>query len=229
MVEWHKGEDMLKVVVFDSGWGGELFADTLEEQIPTIEVTRVIDWRNAPYSARGRTDICLMAERALMPYIGKVNLIVLASYAVTGAALFYLRWKYPEQKFVGFCPEMGRRLKDYTGRVMVLATGATRTSQDFQDEYRSLKRFELIEPDCTEWIQLVDDGEMTEDRLRQTLGWAANEPPDVILFYSTNFVDLKPAFSHIYGRKVRLVDEFSKVVNETCRALRLRGVHPKVL
>ena len=38
---------MLKIVVFDSGFGGELFADRLESEIPVVEVIRVIDWRSA--------------------------------------------------------------------------------------------------------------------------------------------------------------------------------------
>ena len=38
---------MLKIVVFDSGFGGELFADIIEEELPVVEVIRVIDWRNA--------------------------------------------------------------------------------------------------------------------------------------------------------------------------------------
>ena len=38
---------MLKVVVFDSGFGGELFADYFEEEMPVVEIVRVIDWRNA--------------------------------------------------------------------------------------------------------------------------------------------------------------------------------------
>ena len=38
---------MLKVVVFDSGYGGELFADYLEEELPLVDIVRVIDWRNA--------------------------------------------------------------------------------------------------------------------------------------------------------------------------------------
>ena len=38
---------MLKIVVLDSGFGGELFADKLNDQLSIVEVIRVIDWRNA--------------------------------------------------------------------------------------------------------------------------------------------------------------------------------------
>ena len=38
---------MKKIVVFDCTYGGELFADQLEQEYPIVEVIRVIDWRNS--------------------------------------------------------------------------------------------------------------------------------------------------------------------------------------
>ena len=61
---------MLKVVIFDSGYGGEFFADKLEEEVPVIEVVRVIDWRNAsqilsgPRSARKAAEAAPPAPRS---------------------------------------------------------------------------------------------------------------------------------------------------------------------
>ncbi len=37
-----------KVVVFDCGIGGELFADYIENELAIIDVVRVIDWRHSP-------------------------------------------------------------------------------------------------------------------------------------------------------------------------------------
>ena len=34
---------MLKIVVFDGGYGGEFFADKLKEELPVVEIIRVID------------------------------------------------------------------------------------------------------------------------------------------------------------------------------------------
>ena len=38
---------MIKVLIFDSGYGGELFADWLNEEMPILDIIRIIDWRNA--------------------------------------------------------------------------------------------------------------------------------------------------------------------------------------
>lgn len=215
---------MLKVVVFDSGWGGEMFADYLEERVPVVEVTRVIDWRKAPYSKCVPTDICFMTERALRPYIGEVDVIVLASYAVTVAALAYLRWRYPDQKFVGF--EM--RLSEYVvgqesiKNVMVLAAGVVEDSISFEREMFEMKHLIVVHPTCLNWIQKVDDGEMDEKALRKELGEFTNLRVDAILLYSTGFVDIKPILEKIYKVGV-VIDDFERVVQWTCTALRLRG------
>lgn len=219
---------MIKIVVFDSGWGGEIFADRLEEAVPVVEVERVIDWRRAPYSERGRTEICMMTEKALLPYIGEVDAIVLASYAVTVAALYYLRWKYPHQIFVGFQPNMcadvlRARVKDC--KVMMLATGIVKKSESFNNERATLLKMgaKIVEPDCAGWIELVDDGEMTEERLRMELGQLAEERIDAVLPYSTGFTDMKPIFESMYGRMVIVASDFDRVIHETCMSLKLLG------
>lgn len=215
---------MLKIVVFDSGWGGEMFADYVEEKVPVVEVKRVIDWRNAPYSAKGRTDICVMTENALRPYIGEADVIVIASYAATVAAMDYLKWKYPEQKFVGF----DTNLSDYVVRkkgmrnIMVLATGVVEQSISFQRDLFEMSGLTILRPNCDEWIQLVDDGEMTIHKLKRELADYLGMGLDAVLLYSTGFVDLKPMLEKIYGKGV-VIDDFARVFRKMCVALGLRG------
>ena len=38
---------MIKIVIFDSGYGGELLADYLESELPVVNIVRVIDWHHA--------------------------------------------------------------------------------------------------------------------------------------------------------------------------------------
>lgn len=60
---------MLRVVVFDSGIGGELFGDLLKESLPVIEVIKVIDWRNADKYLKSSRTARKYAKRALAPYL----------------------------------------------------------------------------------------------------------------------------------------------------------------
>ena len=102
---------MLKVVVYDGGFGGELFADLLEEEVPVFEVVRVIDWRNAEMLNQGAKTARKVAERTLQPYLEKVDLIVLANHLLSVTSLRYFRRKYPKQKFVGINLELPTGVK----------------------------------------------------------------------------------------------------------------------
>ena len=92
---------MLKIVVFDSGYGGELFADRLEEAFPVAEIIRVIDWRNADEFLKNKKSARREAMKALRPYIGRVDLIMLANYYLTATSLKYFSRKFKNQKFAG--------------------------------------------------------------------------------------------------------------------------------
>lgn len=92
---------MLKVVVFDSGYGGELFADYLQENLPILQVVRVIDWRNSSIINTKYKEARKITESALLPYINKVDLIIFANHLLSVTSLKYFKRKYPYQKFIG--------------------------------------------------------------------------------------------------------------------------------
>ena len=92
---------MLKIVVLDSGFGGELFADKLKENLQVMEIIRVIDWRNADKYMHGKREARHAAEEALRPYIGRVDLIIIANFLLSITSLKYFRRKYKNQRFVG--------------------------------------------------------------------------------------------------------------------------------
>lgn len=154
---------MLKVLVLDSGWGGEMFADYLEGELMVVEVDRLIDWREGAYAECSHEEIRERAERVLQEYIGKRDLIVLASYALTVAALNYLREKYPLQKFVGFNLCLSQKLKKLRGgkHVLVLTSLVVRNSVEYSDERGRLEKFRLTEKCCQDWEKKVDDGEFS--------------------------------------------------------------------
>lgn len=216
---------MLKVVVFDSGWGGEMFADYLEQELKVVEVVRVIDWRQGAYANYTQTEICEMTEKALENYFGRVEVIVLASYVVTVAGMEWLKKRHPEQKFVGFDLELSKYLKRIKERrrVMLLTTELVRKSLGYAREKKRLEeKFELLEPRCEQWVKQVDDGEMTEAVARKEL--TGTGAVDVVLLYCTNFVDMRKIFERIYGWQVWVIDDFSRVFRNTCLALGLKGL-----
>lgn len=217
---------MLKVLVIDSGWGGELFADYLEDNLRIIEVVREIDWRGGAYADVGESEIRTRVERLVGIYVGRVDVIILASYVVTAVMLEELKNKYPRQKFVGFDFGLSQKIQKFKGRkVMMLAPGLVRKSKNYEKEKENLRRFEVLEPCCEGWIRKIDDGEMTESMVRRSL--KGTKEVDIVLLYETGLMDIKGVFEKIYGWKVWVIDDFSRVLRNICFALGLKGVDGK--
>lgn len=163
---------MLKIVVFDSGWGGELVANYLESELNVVEVVRLIDWHNAPYSGRSRDEICRLTEQNIVPYIGKVDAIILGGYA-TSLALDDLQQKYPEQQFIGMGISYERILKSrsYPDKIAVLMDRLTSESELCAELRQNLTYSTIIIPDCTGWEEQINDNAMSQDVLRAELSW----------------------------------------------------------
>ena len=92
---------MLKVVVFDGGYGGEIFADKLESELTVIKVIRVIDWRHADQFLKNPRCARQAAREALRPYIGRVDLIIFANYFLSATSLKFFQHKFRNQAFLG--------------------------------------------------------------------------------------------------------------------------------
>lgn len=217
---------MLKVVVFDSGYGGELFADYLEEELPILEVIRVIDWRNAnqilksPKFARGA------AEKALQPYINKVDLIVFANYLLSLTSLKYFCRKYKSQPFVGLKLNNTKIVNKPT---LILATKSLTKTFNYYWFSRQIQAKTIILDD---WPTLIDDGELTGHKIRRDLRTYLSQnngfAPEQIVLGCSQFVDLKSEFIKFFGHNTKIIDGFESALRETCQTLKLRGALKKI-
>lgn len=161
---------MLKIVVFDGGWGGELVASFLQHELEMVSVTKVIDWLNVPYETKTAAEIYILAQKYLAPFIGKVDLIVLGGYTVS-VALEQLRSQYPQQKFVGMGISYNYllKLRQPPNQIALLCNSSlveTSLCTDLQDY---LPESTLIIPDSSGWEELINTGEMTSAVLRTEL------------------------------------------------------------
>ena len=156
---------MLKVVVFDSGFGGELFADYFEEEVPIVEVIRVIDWRNAEGILNNPKTARKIAKEALRPYIGKVDLIIFANQLLGLTSLKYFKRKYRNQQFLGFSL---KEPETFLPRdTLILTTRAVSKTLNYQVFLFRLKRKvgTLIVDD---WLEKIDDGDRKSTRLNSS-------------------------------------------------------------
>lgn len=162
---------MLKVVVFDGGYGGQVVAKYLAEELSVVEVKCVIDKKHGLYDTKSFTQVCLRVEKNLRIYIGKVDLIVLGGYTVS-LAVEYLRELYPNQKFVSVGINYYRILKssNYPTRITVMMNEPLIESSLCEELKENLPYSTLAVPDCSGWNQLAGAGQLSSEVIRTDLG-----------------------------------------------------------
>lgn len=219
---------MLKVVIFDSGYGGELFADLLEEVIPVIEVIRVIDWRNADEILSSAKAARKTAEIALKPYIGKVDLIVFANYLLSATSLKYFNHKYKNQKFIGLSfkkPDTFIR-KD----LIILTTKAVARTLAYRKFVFQLNRkVKTVTLDA--WPAMIDDGELSDQEIHMTIDKSIADghiKPEEMILACSQFNDIKSEIKKGFDRKFRIYDGFNDAIREICKILKIRGTLSKL-
>lgn len=215
---------MLKVVVFDSGYGGELFADYLQENLPIIQIIRVIDWRNADKINTKYREARRFAEISIKPYIGRVDLVIFANHLLTITSLKYFKRKYKTQKFLGMDFEQpNNSIKRNT---LILTTRPVAKTINYHNYLFRLKcKTRTLTLD--DWLAKIDDGELTTSEITKTLKlFSAKEkfyPKDVILACS-HFRDIKPDIRACFGNNnIKIYDGFEETFRKTCKSLKLRG------
>ncbi len=240
---------MLKVVVFDSGYGGDVVADYLSHELGIIEVVRVTE-ANLSLENGSLSEICHFSKACLHSYAGKVDLIVLGGYVVS-LALEFLKIEYPQQKFVSVGINYYRILNSraFPDQIAIMADKALFEALVRKEVCQELPYSTIILPDCSGWDRLIDEGQMSTEILRADLEphfllrsnrrnllpssprELARPPdettllkPDVVLLLNTHFWSIKSEFEELFGFRVRVLDFRQKLLHDTCRALNLLGV-----
>jgi glutamate racemase len=216
---------MLKVVVFDSGYGGDFFAERLSEELPILEIIRVIDWRHAGEYQRGVYSARRAARMALAPYLGKADLIVFANHFLSISSLKYFRRKYPKQKFLGL--DLAFPDTFVPRDVLVLATSAIRRTPRYHlFRFRVKRRRRVRDLSLDAWPNRIDDGELTSDEIKDTLAtflFRENFRPKEVVLACSQFYDLKGDLRSLLGHNLKIYDSFEGAIRCATKMLGIRG------
>ncbi len=215
---------MKKVVVFDSGYGGEIIADKLEKELPILEVIRVIDWRHASEILESSHKARRAAEIALAPYIGKVDLIIFANHLLTLTSLKYFRRKYTSQKFLGL--ELISPDTFVPRDVLILTTKAVAHTLHYQFFTFRIKR-QVKTLILDDWPARIDDDVLSRSKITKVINsFLVKNPdfhPEEVILACSNFSAIKPDLRKILGHNIKIYDNSNDVARLASKALRLRG------
>lgn len=215
---------MLKFVVFDSGYGGENFADRLEEELPTVEVIRVIDWRHAEEINSSPKGARRCAEQALRPYIGKADLIIFANHLLTITSLKYFKKKYKHQHFLGL--DLERPCSFVKKDILILTTKAVTKTMAYRQFLFQLKPFRVKTLTADTWPVKIDDGELAFSEISEVFHnkvFKNDFVPQEIIIGCSQFSDIVPEIKQILGHKIKICDGTRDVFSHMYKTCRIRG------
>lgn len=188
----------MKIGVFDSGIGGEAVAKVLIEAFPHADILAVNDRPNLPYGSKSPEQIIELTDIAIQPLLGR-DIIVIACNTATTLALPTLRDKYMQQKFIGIEPMVKpAAAQTKSGVICVCATPATLASQryrDLKDTYA--KHIKVLEPDCSTWASMIEQDNINEGHIQETILSALDNGTDIVVLGCTHYHWIKDVIERI--------------------------------
>lgn len=179
----------MKIGVFDSGIGGLSVARAIESAFPEAIVIYINDTTNVPYGTKTPEHIYELAypKIAELYKIG-CDPIVLACNTLTMTNKPRLEAVFPVH-FIGLEPMIkpAATLTE-TGKVIICATPVTLASErymELKDTYAA--NITIIEPDCAGWASLIEENEITEEKIRATIESGLTAGADVIVLACTHY------------------------------------------
>ena len=218
-----RNNKMIKIVVFDCGYGGEFFADRFEEEIPVVDLIRVIDWRHAEQHLNSIRESRNLAEEALRPYINKVDLIILANHLLSITSLKYFKRKYPKQKFIGFSLKMPDTFVQ-RDTLIITTKAVTKTMEYHGFLFRLKRKVKTITVDT--WPSKIDDGELTDEEISETISAFTQKKhihPEEIILGNAQLEDIIASIRKIFGHNLKIYSSFNDTIREACKTLHIRG------
>lgn len=213
---------MPKVIVFDGGQGGEEVMKYIEDELPILEVKRVVGSEKIEIK-HTKYGMYAAIENELLPYIFKVDLIVLGGFLISQATE-WLENKYPGQKFVAVKCDLGELSPAMMSNVMVLADDKFKKTWQYRRLKTSFKDYNVMEPQCARWRELTY-GKMTLKtnlQLKNELTKYKKDKVDTIVIMNTYFTKIEENLFEVFGRQVWIVDFKKKLREDINEALGLK-------
>ena len=178
-----------KIGVFDSGLGGLSVANAIRVALPEYEVIFRNDEHHVPYGKRDPEEILGFIVPIFEELIAEgCKVIVVACNTVTTTLIGQLRDQF-EVPLVAIEPMVKPASKlTQTGVIAVCATPTTLNSERYAELKRQYaKDVTIIEPDCSDWSDMIQNREVDQDKIAKQINSALDENADTIVLACTHY------------------------------------------
>ena len=216
--------------IFDSGFGGLTVARAVIDQLPHEDVIYLGDTARSPYGEQPIADVREFALECLDHLVALgVKMLVIACNSASAAVLRDARERYGVPVVEVILPA-ARRAAAATrnGRVGVICTEATATTQAYDDAFAVAPQVDLVTVACPRFVSFVEAGvtggpellAVAEDYLKPLDAAGI----DTLILGCTHYPLLTGVISYVLGDDVTLVSSAEECAKDVYAALTRLGL-----
>ena len=196
---------------FDSGIGGISVWKEVVKLLPRENTIYLSDSKNSPYGSKTISEIQDISFKNTKWLIEKgCKLIVVACNTATTNSINLLREKF-EIPFVGIEPGIKPAIKESkNGKIGVLATRGTLSSELFEKTSQSFFGIDIIEKEGDGIVEIIESGKFEnnelESLLRKYLNPMIDYGIDQLVLGCTHYFIVKDLIKKIVGNKISITN-----------------------
>ena len=213
------------VGLFDSGFGGLTVARAVTDQLPHEDILYLGDTARAPYGPRPLSEVRRFALESLDYLVDHdVKALVIACNSASSAVLRDARERYDVPVIEVILPAARRAAKaTRNGRIGVICTQATATSQSYDDALAAVPDVELFTSACPRFVDFVEAGITSGPEIlalaREYLAPLQDAEVDTLILGCTHYPLLTGVISYVMGEDVTLVSSAEETAKDVFRLL----------
>ena len=216
--------------IFDSGFGGLTVARAVIDQLPHEDIVYLGDTARAPYGEQPISQVREYALECLDHLLAQgVKALVIACNSASAAVLRDARERYPVPVVEVILPAARRAVAaTRSGRVGVICTEATATSQAYDDAFAVAPQVQLHTAPCPRFVSFVEAG-ITGGPELLSVAKGYLEPLqdadiDTLILGCTHYPLLTGVISYVLGDRVGLVSSAEECAKELFAVLTRQGL-----
>lgn len=216
--------------IFDSGFGGLTVARAVLDQLPHEPVLYLGDTARQPYGPKPISAVREYALECLDHLVDQgVKALVIACNSASAAVLRDARERYDVPVVEVIVPATRRAVRaTRNGRVGVICTTATATSQAYDDAFAANPDVRLFTQACPRFVDLVEAGVTSGPELldvaREYLAPLQAADVDTLVLGCTHYPLLTGVLSYVMGDGVTLVSSAEETAKDVYGLLVREGL-----
>jgi glutamate racemase len=216
--------------IFDSGFGGLTVARAVIDQLPHEDLVYLGDTARAPYGEQPIASVREFALECLDHLVDQgVKALVIACNSASAAVLRDARERYAVPVVEVILPAARRAVAaTRNGRVGVICTQATATSQAYDDAFAAAPQVSLLTVACPRFVPFVEAGVTGGPELltcaEEYLAPLRSAGVDTLVLGCTHYPLLTGVLSYVLGDGVTLVSSADECAKDVYAVLTRNGL-----